>query len=158
MLLVGCLLLLLMASCGGGLYVLTAFIAWFLDAPTSFERYYWPSGGLESEGLLGDDRWGDKFFTGRWTYYYESGAKWKEGDWNRDRVGDWTYYHESGAILARGSFYGPGRAGSWTWWYENGQVSSEGSFNEMSYSNARGFRGGRAVGDWTRIASPLGRA
>ena len=81
-------------------------------------------------GMMGRGRFyhglGDK--DGLWTFYYEDGQTWCEGEFSIDfEIGTWTFYHPNGKACARG-VDGWRRQGTWEFWDEAGHPVDEASF------------------------------
>ena len=76
---------------------------------------------------------------GRWTYWYDSGAKQAEGSWHRDyQDGAWAWWYADGRVRQTGAYAGQNidsnklssapRSGHWRFWYDNGQLTCEGDY------------------------------
>ena len=75
---------------------------------------------------------------GQWVFYYENGAKEKEGallDGNAD--GKWTFYDEMTKKIQEGTFSLGVKEGKWTAYFNDGRVT------EGHYKN------GKKDADWT---------
>jgi hypothetical protein len=69
---------------------------------------------------------GDKH--GLWTFYYENGQTWCQGEFSIGfEIGTWTYYHPNGKPCARG-VDGGRRQGTWEFWDGAGRPLDEASF------------------------------
>ena len=76
---------------------------------------------------------------GRWQWWYESGVRMAEGNFEvGSREGDWYFWHESGAPMEMGGYLNGKRQGSWTIFYDNGRKLAEGNYSAGEY-----------VGHWT---------
>lgn len=76
---------------------------------------------------------------GRWTYWYDNGAKQAEGAWHKDyQDGQWVWWYPDGRVKQVGSYAGQGldpkklssapRSGHWRFWYDNGQLQCDGDY------------------------------
>lgn len=65
------------------------------------------------------------FRTGDWTYWYNNGQKYSEGEYSRRKTGFWTSWHKNGVKKKEGEYEDGKREGPWTYWNEDGSINSE---------------------------------
>lgn len=92
----------------------------------SLYTYYFQSGLKKIEGNYNNNK-----SIGTWTYYYENGAIKMRGFMHDvDKVGVWEYFYESGSINMKGEIIKGKKQGVWSYYYENGQLRSVGPYKD----------------------------
>lgn len=88
-------------------------------------RAWWENGKPRVEGGYDDEG----RLSGRWRYYYETGALEREGDYEAGQhTGDWTEYWPNGKPRFQGFYHVGLREGFWRTYHESGAPESEGEY------------------------------
>ena len=83
----------------------------------------WSSGKKKGEGYIINNN----IKHGKWTYWYENGEKWAEGEYNNDSTnGKWTYWYPQKKFKEKeGNFINGKKDGKWIEYHPNGNISAE---------------------------------
>lgn len=93
----------------------------FVFAQSNYEKNYFQSGQLKSEGWVTK---GKK--NGYWKFYSASGQLEKEGHFTNDKaVKYWFLYHSNGIVKAQGELNGHDKIGWWLFYINNGKLSEK---------------------------------
>jgi antitoxin component YwqK of YwqJK toxin-antitoxin module len=106
---------------------------------------------VKARGCVGKNADGRYRLYGKWEFYYASGMKQAEGEYQDafeggergdtgllmdGREGHWVLWHENGQKAQEGTFRAGKQEGVFTLWHENGQKAQEGTYRD---GKAEGF-------------------
>lgn len=83
-------------------------------------NFVYEDGRLIGKGMLTKDK--DPHVTGKWEYFYESGALKAKGVFNEkgEKEGEWNYYYENGQLKEKSNMLNGEATGLSEGWFDNG--------------------------------------
>ena len=89
------------------------------------ETTFYPNKQAQMEGTYKDSK-----REGKWTYWYENGKLWSEGNFIRGKSdGKRTTYFENGKVRYEGFYKEDMRVGKWRFFDENGRLLQEADYS-----------------------------